>query len=143
MKEKEKGHRRREIEVMRLILCFLCFQRTAVSFGYRTRAFFLVSPASMQSLAPPSRCSRVSSSSLSSLSFSRGIMRPSCRELLRLYLFFFSTVSRPYVKRCRTLDDFSTPGWKLSIAFFLMLNIHMKVFYRAYIPNTYVIFEVK
>lgn len=35
-----KGRRRREIEVMRLILCFLCFQRAAVSVGYRAVIFF-------------------------------------------------------------------------------------------------------
>lgn len=40
--EREGTCRRREIEVMRLILCFLCFQRTAVSFGYRTVAFFFL-----------------------------------------------------------------------------------------------------
>lgn len=38
-RKRERG-RRREIEVMRLILCFLCFQRAAISVGYRAVAFF-------------------------------------------------------------------------------------------------------
>lgn len=100
---------RREIEVMRLILCFLCFQRTAVSFGYRTRVFF--SRFAPFYVKPHSSLALFSHLLLSlSLSFSRGIMRPSCHELLRLYLFFFSRVSRPYIKRCRTLDDLSMLG---------------------------------
>lgn len=61
---------RREIEVMRLILCFLCFQRTAVSFGYRTRAFFSRFAPSMQSRAPPSSLLLLSPLSFS-LFFSR------------------------------------------------------------------------
>lgn len=122
VKEKEKRCQRREIEVMRLILCFLCFQRTAVSFGYRTVAFFfsfrpLLCRAALLPRAVPASFS---------IFFSRH-NEAFMSWTSALVPLFSSRSSRPYVKCCRTLAGLSTLyGWKLSFVLFLMLDINMK-----------------
>lgn len=75
------------------------------------------------------------------LSFSRGIMRPSCRELLRLYPFFFSRTSRSYVKCRRTLASLSIARlWELSFNFFSDARYkYEKAFYKVHICYIHVI----